>query len=1072
MVSADLEELILLHLQDKPTAEKKLELPWDVSLAGISKAIGAKSSRVLETLNDLKDRGLIKEGEGEVRGKRRVRNIYFLTDEGVEKSERIRGELNEQSVKIKTEEGVKEIKLEDIDEFLDIKNPLLTVLSKETEEVLDLKELRSKEEDVFVGREEEMDKLQDNMERVKEDGARALFVAGEAGIGKTRLISELKPYALERGFDFLVGVCHSERADPYLPFKEAFSKYLEAEDIEEPTEATLMLMGDEMGPKAEDKKMFDAEREATFYETTKYVKNIAKENPLVVFIDDIQWADQASLEILGYMAEKIKDEPILFISTYRPEDVPKDHPLLDMTHRITSGEKADILELDPLKKEDTGRIIRSVVGREDIPEEHIGLIHKKTDGNPLFVKECIRHMMEEEVVDPKKGEYPTEAEEISIPKVVEEVIVRRINRLENEPKNVLEIGSVIGEEIPFKLLAEVSSVEEIDLLDYIDILSDNNLWRESPDEEVFYFYHELVRDTVYDRLRKVKQKVLHKEVAQKIEEVYQDSLNERYQELAQHYKKAKEQAKAIDFYKKAGEQAENVYAQEDAIEMYTQAIEVAMEISPDVSDISKTELLEKRGDAYKIIGDYDNAIEDFENAIEGSEENKKKADLYRKIAEVYEDEGAYEEGLEQCENGFELLGEELTSERVKLLNTKGRLNTRLGEYDTARDILERCVQRSEELGVKKEIAQANHDIATVFLRQGHYEKSIEYLEKALEIREEIEDLMGKSDTLNNMAVVYHNMGESDKGLDYYERSLEMSEKLGLKRGIAVSLGNMAIIYQEKGDSEKALDRYKEALKIYRKVGDEDGTALVLGNLGAAYHDRGELDKALDYYEEALEKDREIGDKHAIGIVLGNIGSTYIDQGDLDKAQEYLQESLRVRQEIGNKYGIVLALDGIGSVNKKRGEMEKAISHHEHALKIVREVGNKKGIGHQLTELAEDKLKIGEVEEAQEKADEALDIASETEAKSLQGFIRKLRGMIHREKGEFEKAEEELQKAEEIFKDFANIELPEVKYQEALLLKDRGEQEKAREVMNEALEAFKEIGMSLWVERCEEALEDM
>ncbi len=153
--------------------------------------------------------------------------------------------------------------------------------------------------DIFVGRSEELKKLKSLAEEVKKGNCRTVFIAGEAGIGKTTLVNEFKHFAVNNGFSFLVGTCHGETADPYLPFKEAFNRYLEEEDY---SDGSFAMMPVERSMDIEDKKMFDAEREATFYETTENVKDIARETPLAVFIDDIQWADQASLDILGYMA--------------------------------------------------------------------------------------------------------------------------------------------------------------------------------------------------------------------------------------------------------------------------------------------------------------------------------------------------------------------------------------------------------------------------------------------------------------------------------------------------------------------------------------------------------------------------------------------------------------------------------------------------------------------------------------------------------------------------------------------------------------------------------------------------
>ncbi|MFW6197033.1 MAG: ATP-binding protein, partial [Thermoplasmatota archaeon] len=699
-------ELVLLHLKDLKIDEE--EVTFGATLNGISKSIGSDRQEVKKVLEELLQENLIKKSVSKVRGRMRERNVHSLTKKGKKKEVKIRKKIEDRTIKVKTGQTTDIFKIKDIGEFFEREDPLIKIIQNIDDDTLDLNQ-DEEQKNVFVGRDKELSKLRELLEMVKKEGSKTIFIAGEAGVGKTRLISELKPYALEEGYDFLTGTCHSEIADPYLPLKEAFDKYINGEEEHSSQYRNIAFLGARKGKKIENKKMFDAERQATFYETTQTIKNIGKKDPLVVFLDDMHWTDKASADILSYITNKIDKEPILFICAYRPEDLSANHPLKDnILHMISHTPDALKIELNPLNLESTGKIIKGVLGTKNPPSHFVKAIHKKTNGNPLFVKECVKHMDEKGIIDANKNIYPKEKDSLEIPSIVQQVVERRINRIEDESKKILDIGSVIGDTVDFEVLSKVVDMNTFDLLDHIDVLVDNDLLEEDPTEEKFYFHHSLIRDAVYQELKNVKKRILHKNIAEAIEDIYSDGLGNHYSKLAHHFKKGKEYEPAYDYYLKKTEKDKEMYAHEDTIETYENILELIDKI-PD-SKKKKIEVWEGLGETYNIIGEYEKSRKYLRKILDEKVDPKTEIKVYRMISNGFLQQGHFDEAEEVIEKGLSIQNDEDkdSKEYCRLLSNKGWAVMRKGKHDETLEIFKETNEIANRMNDEWLIAQSLH----------------------------------------------------------------------------------------------------------------------------------------------------------------------------------------------------------------------------------------------------------------------------------------------------------------------------------------------------------------------------
>lgn len=862
----------------------------------------------------------------------------------------------------------------------------------------------------FVGREKELSTLADILKEIKAGNGRTIMVRGEAGIGKTTFVERFADG--NKDVDFFSSKCsHYEHPQPYRPFTEIADKLLRREresHKQDIIETALQPVKRVRGVKPEIAKdnIYRA-----FLDV--FQRNTSSSKPLLIFIDDLHWADTSSLHLFHYLARNVKKIPILLCGAYRLEYIDEDHPLNEVISRLRHERLIETLELKRLTKDDIDELAGDMTGRTDE-------IYRITEGNPLFVGEILETLDE-------MGDF-------SLPTSIKEMVMQRLTDLSVPAEKVLKMGAVIGAEFRGPLLQEV--IGDIDIfLDGLDELIEKRIIREKRDqeEEIYEFDHKVIRQMVYENLTRSSRRVRHREIGKKLERYIHEDEEVVY-DLSRHFYLGRVTDKSFEYSLKAAERSEEMYAHEETLKFYRYALDSGEKVKEEVKEdigVDRTDILKALGDILKIIGEYDESIDYYQEGLKLTE-GEEKAVFYGKMAEVLREKGSYERSLECCEKGLSLVGDK-DVERDRLLNQKGWSVFRQGDYDKAIEIFKEEIELAKDLDVKDERAQSLHDLGSVYLRKGDYERAEDFLQSAIGLRNKINDSEGLSDSLNNLGIIYYNKGELDKALEYYERGLDIDEELGNIRGISSRLNNLGLIYRDKGELKKALDYTETSLDIKEEIGDKHGTVISLGNIGLLYHYRGELEKSLDHYERGLDVAKEIGDKHGAALSLNNIGNLYLSKENISKALDYYESCLDIAEDIGDKEGITMTLTGLAEAHIKKGNMGVA---EEHAKK-------------------------------------ALQMALDMNAKMGEGISRRLLGMVYREQEDLEKAAKEFEKGMEVLESVGDREeLSEVNYEYGLMYKAKGKKKKAKEHIEQAKSVFEDMGMKLWVEDCEEAIKEL
>ncbi|PKB72109.1 MAG: hypothetical protein BZY87_01875 [SAR202 cluster bacterium Io17-Chloro-G6] len=411
---------------------------------------------------------------------------------------------------------------------------------------------------------------------------RVVMLAGEPGIGKTRLAQELTYHASSLGVETFWGWCQEQQGAPsYWPWVQPIRSYVQRADAE--------LLAAQMGPGAADileiipevrEKLSDLElptpvepeqaRFRLFNSIATFLTNVAQSQSLILVLDDLQWADQPSLLLLEFLARQVSDSKIMVLGIYRDIEISRSHSLSNTLAQLAGSEVFHREALEGLESDDVVHWIRNVRGSEP-PPQLAQAIYRHTEGNPFFMTEVMRLL--EEKREANGGLEADVPNGLEIPRNVLEVIGQRLNRLSQECQGILATAAVIGRQFDFGMLRILSQdITEVQLLELVDEALAAYLIQEVPGQgDVYRFNHALVQQTLLERLSTSRRVRLHARIGETLEALYGDQSGDHTTELAYHFAQAEAvtgPSKVVSYSFQAGERALDRYAWEDALEHF------------------------------------------------------------------------------------------------------------------------------------------------------------------------------------------------------------------------------------------------------------------------------------------------------------------------------------------------------------------------------------------------------------------------------------------------------------------------------------------------------------------------
>src|SRR6059036_528644 len=479
---------------------------------------------------------------------------------------------------------------------------------------------------VFVGRQRELAELRAGLEDAVGGRGRFFLVVGEAGIGKTRLAEELAREAAERGGVALWGRCwEGEGAPPYWPWVQVIRALLQGVPAEELRPAVgagapyLVPLVPELGERFRDLPALSTSprsEHAGFYlfdAVATLLRSAAQRTPLVLVLDDLQWADAPSLLLLQFLAHELRDVRILLLGTYREVEVRQAPAVAEILGAL--GRDGHHVPLRGLGEEEVRRFLEETIGRSPAPVL-VRAVHRETEGNPFFVDEIVRLLVAERALerheDPSPGRFP-------VPQGVREAIRRRLAPLPPPAREALALASVVGREFDLAILHRACGLDPEALLETLGpALAREIVVREPGGVGRYRFAHALIRETLYEELGPAERIRLHGQIGEVLEEVHRTDPTPHLTALAHHFLEAapaRGADKALVYSTRAGRHAAASLAYEAAAAHFQSALEVLGLARPG-DERERCELLLARGDVQWKSGDGRGARETFQQAAE------------------------------------------------------------------------------------------------------------------------------------------------------------------------------------------------------------------------------------------------------------------------------------------------------------------------------------------------------------------------------------------------------------------------------------------------------------------------
>lgn len=630
----------------------------------------------------------------------------------------------------------------------------------------------------LVGREREIKFLQESLKEAVHGRGTLVLIAGEAGIGKTRLADEFRKIAVEDGSRVMLGRCVPGAAVPYLPFQDAFEHYY---DTKLAMTKQLGIKGWLKGPAESWQTNLNpkSESERTLHAALEFLRKLAVKQPILMILDDLHWADSASIQLLHFLARNANDLNVLLIGTYRPEELVIEgrgevHPLLESLRIMRREDICRELFLDRLDRDELRLAIEGMLEGQ-IDDELLQKIASESGGNPLFAVEVVRLLVHTKSILSQDGIWKTlEKARIDIPSTVREVILRRIERLPKDQRRLLDCAAVVGEWFNPSVLEEALGLNRLSLLETLDSIDKGSQLITATDG-LYRFNHEKVRRITYEEISFSRRKELHKILGQAIEKRLPDE--SLYADLSVHFYNAVEISKCLKYSLLAGQSCIKMSATPEAIPYFQRVIELAKD---DLSLVEyKMPALEGLGDANMEIGLFDSAISFYDHFLKLCSDPKDAIRVLRKSSEC-----CLPTNKSNPPKAFDLLNKAEAYGDVNIVEV-GRINrirgifaNFAGRFDEAERYFSEAEKLFEQSGETEELAYTLLEYESPYLAQGRVAEALEKGKRARQLFSSLQSLEGEANILQWLGQIYFNLGLVKEALESLARKLEITEKFG------------------------------------------------------------------------------------------------------------------------------------------------------------------------------------------------------------------------------------------------------------------------------------------------------
>ena len=835
------------------------------------------------------------------------------------------------------------------------------------------------DEGPLIGRASELTWLREQLHAACGGAGRAVRIAGDAGVGKTRLTTELLAEAAAHDVRVIPAACFSYTAGiPYAAWGEWLKSLcgMAAGDSEALRERKLAARLAELGAGQEEwlpllgdlarldvpenrlTRGLDPQMRQTrrFELLEQLLLRAAQDRPLLVLFEDLHWADPISLDLWRRVSGALSGHPVLLLGIHRQT------PALEQ-----SGDNALVLTLKELSAQQSGDLALALVGDTELPPMFVQKLVERSGGNPLFMGELLRaiqsklqiahfRLQGEQQESSQSTIYNLQSAIEELPDSLSGLLLARIDRLDEPSRGVLRIASVIGQRIPFGILHSIQQADQHVLMRQLARLEDQQmtLLERSQPEPVHAFRHALIQEVAYQSMLYARRRELHGRIGEYLERRHAGDLDDYYGLLAHHYRLSDRRDKAAEYLLKAGHAARDVYANEEAMQYYGWALEM-LAGQPDPRTAEARDAL---GDVYATIGRYDDALAQHAAILaDPSVAPDIARRAHRKRGSVLEKQGQYDAALIELDQAMAIVesgAPGLSPLAVPLISADIALvRKRRGEYDLAIAACEQGLRalQSDERGRNDELIEArlHSELGGIYGWRGDYPRAQEHFERSLRARAAIDDLPGIIFSHNNLGYLWQLQSEYERALEHYRVAEELARKINLRYMLVFAANNAAYALISLGSYIEAEARCLEALALSQDMKDQQNIAQIRNTLGFILYLRGDYDQALESYREALQINQQLESAYQEANTLMNIAVTLNAQRQFDTAIGLARQAFDRAEALHASRLKVEALNALAEAALGRGELSDAQGYAQEAANLSADIGSKhdQGIAHRL-----------------------------------------------------------------------------------------------------------------------------
>jgi class 3 adenylate cyclase/tetratricopeptide (TPR) repeat protein len=806
----------------------------------------------------------------------------------------------------------------------------------------------------LVGRGKELEALREAFESAKSRSGQVVGVVGEAGVGKSRLLLELRGLLPEGEYSYLEGRClHYGGAMPYLPILDVLKGHfdIQEEDREvtikkkireslrgsnEDAEVVPPALHEVLSLKVQDEKYLQLgpqqRRERTFEAIRDLLVRESRQKPLILAVEDLHWIDKTSEDFLDYLIGFLPNARILLILLYRPE----------YTHTWGSKSYYGKIGLDQLSAQTSAELVQAILEGGDVTPEIAGLVLGRAGGNPLFVEELTHSLVENGSIQRKDDRFvlACKPSEIEVPETIQGIIAARMDRIEEKLKRIMQVASVIGREFSYRILQAITGMSEALKASLLNLQGLEFIYEKQLFPELEYiFKHALTQEVAYNSLLLKKRKEIHARIGQAIEQLFTERLEEYYEVLAYHYVKSHDKTKALQYLDLANQKTVQANAMEDAKAYFDQAMEM-LDTLPNTPENRerRISLLVRQRDVFLWLfklRDYNDLLTRYKPMAEEVDNLGLLGAFYASQAGCEYHSGSLDKTLELANKGLELCKDSENAQGLRMAYTlitwshmyRGDFELTLAWKD---EVVKATEARFELATYAFALTAASLSLSCL----GRWDEAVQEARKVLDVAEKFSDNHLGSMGAGVLAFVYTSMGELAHAIESAELSVEKAPTL-LDRAMSEAwLGGVCC---KAGQVEKGIELLASFVGACRAAESRAFEHFFANPLGEGYLLAGQDEKAGETLRENLKLATRCGAGWGMGQSRRLLGEVAL-KNNRDEAATHFEKAISIFQEIKAENELALAYSGMGRFHKQQGNTEQAREYLTKALEIFERLG--------------------------------------------------------------------------------------------------------------------------------------